>query len=59
MQYHNRVGLEQAKKAVVENAESRKARYERLLYSLQGYEDPWQAAVKKPEVRREFEALEI
>jgi nitrite reductase (NADH) large subunit len=57
--YLNRVGLEHAKKAVVENSANRKALYERLLFAVQGYEDPWQEAVKKPAVRREFEILAI
>ncbi|MFY9329592.1 MAG: nitrite reductase large subunit NirB [Georgfuchsia sp.] len=57
--YLNRVGLDHAKKAVVEDAANRKALYERLLFALQGYEDPWQEAVKKPAKRREFEILAI
>jgi nitrite reductase (NADH) large subunit len=57
--YLARVGLEHAKKAVVEDAANRKALYERLLYSLQGFEDPWQEVVHKPPLRREYEILEI
>ena len=61
--YLNRVGLEHAKKAVVEDSANRKALYERLLFAVQGYEDPWQQAVKQPAgttpLRREFEILAI
>ncbi len=57
--YLNRVGLEHAKKAVVEDAANRKALYERLMFALQGYEDPWQQAGRQPAMRREFELLAI
>jgi nitrite reductase (NADH) large subunit len=56
--YVARVGLDYVKQIVVEDGERRKALYERLLYALQDYEDPWAAAVAQPAVRREFEALE-
>jgi nitrite reductase (NADH) large subunit len=36
-----RVGLDYVKKKVVEDAANRKALYERLLYALQDYQDPW------------------
>jgi hypothetical protein len=57
--YVARVGLDHVKAAVVEDAEKRKALYERLLFALQDYEDPWQAAVAKPAVRREYEVIRI
>ena len=57
--YVARVGLDHVKKRVVEDAENRKALYERLLFALQDYEDPWQAAVQKPAVRREYEIIEV
>jgi nitrite reductase (NADH) large subunit len=47
------------KKIVVEDATKRKELYERLLFALQDYEDPWQAAVAKPAVRREYEVIRI
>ena len=56
--YVARVGLDTVKKAVVEDAENRKRLYERLLYALKDYEDPWRAAVEQPLVRREYEKLE-
>jgi nitrite reductase (NADH) large subunit len=57
--YIARVGLEHVKKTVVEDAARRKELHERLLFSLQDYEDPWAAAVTQPVVRREYEKLEV
>ncbi|RTL54967.1 MAG: NAD(P)/FAD-dependent oxidoreductase [Rhodocyclaceae bacterium] len=57
--YLERVGMDHVKKAVLEDAERRKALYERLLYALQGYEDPWTVAAQTPEVRRNYETLEV
>jgi nitrite reductase (NADH) large subunit len=57
--YVARVGLDHVKKIVVEDAARRKELYERLLFSLQDYEDPWAAAVTQPVVRREYEKLEV
>ena len=54
-----RVGLDYVKGIVVENSARRKELYERLLYALQGYQDPWSTAVTQPKVRREYEILEI
>jgi len=56
--YVARVGLDYVKKAVVEDEARRKGLYERLLFTLKDYEDPWHAAATKPEVRREYEKLE-
>jgi len=59
--YVHRVGLEYVKHKVVDDAASRKALHERLLFALQGYRDPW-AERSEPQapapVRREFETLE-
>jgi len=57
--YVARVGLDHVKKIVVEDAARRKDLYERLLFALEDYEDPWQAAVAKPAVRREYEVIRI
>ena len=43
---------------LLDDTARRKELYERLLYALQNYEDPWNAAVQKPAVRREYEKLE-
>jgi nitrite reductase (NADH) large subunit len=57
--YVARVGLEHVKKIVVEDAARRKELHERLLFSLQDYEDPWGEAVSKPAQRREYQILEV
>jgi nitrite reductase (NADH) large subunit len=44
--YIDRVGLDYVKRKVVEDAASRRALYERLLYSLEGLPDPWQARIE-------------
>jgi nitrite reductase (NADH) large subunit len=54
-----RVGLEYVKTRVVEDAEGRKAAYERLLYTLQGSVDPWAERVKNREQHKEFETITI
>ncbi len=54
--YVARVGLDYVKGIVVENAERRAELYERLLYALQGYADPWAAAVQQP---KEYTTLEV
>ncbi len=56
--YVARVGLDYVKQRVVGDAENRKRLFERLLFALQDYEDPWRAAVEQPAVRREYERLE-
>ena len=60
--YVNRVGLDYIKSRVVEDAENRKALYERLLYALQDYVDPWlERAVARTDspLGREFRGIAI
>ena len=57
--YVNRVGMDTVKSRVVEDAINRKALYERLLYALQGYEDPWLERVQDAAKRREFKLIPI
>ena len=57
--YVNRVGLDYVKSKVVEDETNRKALYERLLYSLQGYQDPWAERAKPGKPRREFEIIPV
>jgi len=57
--YVARVGLDHVKAAVVNDPLKRKALYERLLFALKDYEDPWREAVEKPAVRREYQVIEI
>ena len=54
-----RVGLEYVKQRVLEDAEGRKAAYERLLYALQGAVEPWGARVQKRAEHKEFETITI
>jgi nitrite reductase (NADH) large subunit len=54
-----RVGLEYVKRRVLEDAEGRKAAFERLLYALQGAVDPWAERVAKRHEHKEFETIEI
>jgi nitrite reductase (NADH) large subunit len=55
--YVARVGLDYVKKQVVEDAENRKALYERLLFALNGVPDPW-AERAAGVAASEFKALE-
>ncbi len=57
--YIGRVGLDHVKKRVLDDADNRKALYERLLFALQGYADPWQERAEQPELRQAFEPLTI
>jgi nitrite reductase (NADH) large subunit len=57
--YVARVGLDHVKAAVVNDPAKRRELHERLLFALQDYEDPWQAAVAKPAMRREYEVIKI
>ena len=54
-----RVGLEYVKQRVLEDAEGRKAAYERLLYALQGAVEPWAERVKNQESYKEFETITV
>lgn len=54
-----RVGLEYVKRRVLEDAEGRKAAYERLLYALQGAVEPWSERVKSSALQKQFETIEV
>ena len=54
-----RGGLEYVKRRVIEDAEGRKAAYERLLYALQGAVEPWSERVKSSELQKQFETIEV
>jgi nitrite reductase (NADH) large subunit len=54
-----RVGLEYVKQRILEDAESRKAAYERLLYALQGSVDPWAERVSQRAKHKEFEIIAV
>ena len=55
----SRVGLDYVKRRVIEDAEGRKALYARLLYALQGENDPWQERAQGKVARTEYEALTV
>ena len=60
--YVSRVGLEYCKSKVVNDAENRKALYERLQFSLSGEPDPWQANAEKlfgVTPKKEFETVAV
>lgn len=54
-----RVGLDYVKKRVVEDAEGRKAAFERLLYALQGSVDPWAERVNHRDQHKEFDTITV
>jgi len=54
-----RVGLDYVKKRILEDAEGRKAAYERLLYALQGSVDPWAERVNKRDAHKEFDTITV
>jgi len=54
-----RVGLEYVKQRVLEDAEGRKAAYERLIYALQGASDPWAERVNNREQHKEYETITV
>jgi nitrite reductase (NADH) large subunit len=56
--YVKRVGLDEIKKRIVEDAANRKALYARLKHALEGEPDPWKERAAG-EDRREFEALAV
>jgi len=57
--YLGRVGLEHAKKKVLEDEANRKALYERLLFSLEGQADPWHESEKAHVDTRQFAPLTV
>ncbi|ANI14526.1 nitrite reductase large subunit [Pseudomonas citronellolis] len=57
--YLQRVGMEHIKKAVLEDAENRKALNARLQYSLSLEQDPWQQRIEQPRLKQEFERIPL
>ncbi len=55
--YIGRVGLDHVKKHILEDAENRKALYDRLLFSLDGEPDPWHEQEKALVDARQFAPL--
>ncbi|GGI55545.1 nitrite reductase large subunit NirB [Oxalicibacterium solurbis] len=57
--YLARVGLDYVKKQVIDDAENRKALYERLLFALDGEVDPWHESEKAHVDTRQFTPLSV
>ena len=60
--YLERVGMEHIKKEVLEDADKRKALYDKLLFALQNYKDPWTEIVEDRsggEFKRQFEIIKV
>ncbi|MCB5205749.1 nitrite reductase large subunit NirB [Methylovorus mays] len=54
-----RVGLDYVKKRILEDAEGRKAAYERLMFALQGATDPWAERANQRETHKEFDTITV
>ncbi len=57
--YVARVGLDHVKQRILDDAENRKALYERLLFALDGEPDPWHEKEKAQVDERQFAPLPI
>ncbi len=57
--YIGRVGLDTIKKRILDDAEGRKALWERLQFSLEGEPDPWFESAKAGVDKRQFEPLTV
>jgi nitrite reductase (NADH) large subunit len=57
--YVHRVGLDYVKSKVVDDAGNRQALFERLLYALQGYQDPWTERAAATPARKQYEIISI
>ncbi len=60
--YLERVGMEHIKQNVLEDAGKRKALYEKLLFALQNYKDPWAEIFEDKsggKLKRDFELIKV
>jgi len=57
--YLQRVGMDYIKKAVVEDAENRKALNARLQFALSFEQDPWKERIATPALKKEFERIAV
>ena len=55
--YIERVGLDTVKKKILDDAEGRRALYERLLFALSVERDPWLERAKEGKQKHEFETV--
>jgi nitrite reductase (NADH) large subunit len=51
--------MDYVKQRVVDDAEGRKAAYERLQFALQAEKDPWLERAKEGVAKHEFEVLTV
>lgn len=57
--YLQRVGMERIRKAVLEDADNRKALNARLQFSLSLEQDPWQERIALQPLKKEFERIPL
>ncbi|KFX69434.1 nitrite reductase [Pseudomonas taeanensis MS-3] len=57
--YMQRVGMDHIKKAVLEDAENRKALNARLQYALSFEQDPWKERIEQPQLKKEFDRIAV
>jgi nitrite reductase (NADH) large subunit len=57
--YLQRVGMEHIKKAVLEDAEQRKALHQRLVFSLSFGRDPWKERVERADLQQEYRRIAV
>jgi nitrite reductase (NADH) large subunit len=57
--YLHRVGMDSIKKAVIEDAENRKALNARLQFALSFEQDPWKERITMPALKKEFDRIAI
>lgn len=55
--YVARVGLDYVKKKILDDADNRRALYERLLFALSVERDPWLECAKEGKLKHEFETV--
>ena len=57
--YLQRVGMDHIKKAVLEDAEKRKALNARLQFALSFEQDPWKERLEQPQLKKEFDRIAV
>jgi nitrite reductase (NADH) large subunit len=57
--YMQRVGMEHIKKAVLEDEANRKALAARLHYALSFEQDPWKERIETPQLKKEFDRINV
>jgi nitrite reductase (NADH) large subunit len=55
--YLDRVGLDYVKKKILDDADNRRALYERLLFALSVERDPWLERAREGKLKHEFETV--